>query len=598
MSFPPQLLLGTPVGTTAGAPLGGASIVYPADADYTLTTSGAQPESTRQFLQVTSTPPLTATRKLVVPLNDGQPWIVQNSTTGGQSILVIGPSGTGVVVLNGAIASVVCDGTNIYPLGGQGGLISVANQAALEALPVAGLPTGTEIYLASQTTEWSYEPADTSAADYLHIPALGGGNFVYKNATNPFAWQGATFYVDPVGGSDDNPGTALLPWQTVMGGWVTRVGGIYGIIDLRARTILQMVNGETIGSELIQFAISMATPATRLSILGAYNNLGAATTIATRTAKNRSTGQRLVITATALPGGVAVGTLVLNTSTTPHSMATVEGVSGANLTLTQPTAVQTLGAPNLFPAEDDTWGVGNNIQFQTTLGINLGDISGLTSDSSAFVLLQALTFQDQTGSEYSYPGGFTGLSVLLVDCYAKNCQLLLSDTFGAFLTNVLSNYYTWVYNNYLPFFIAGSYLNLIVIASSPVVDGDTHVAVLNAEDAGGSTIYIGLCYAGQLLTQNSSVWVNPVVYGSAALWGGSSNMMFKSTLTLETGLTFSGVLLQTTYDLNSSNTVQAYNSGTGAWTHGVTCNPTNMDANGGLVAPVAQCSYALLGAPA
>lgn len=598
MTFPAQLLLGAPVGTTAGAPLGGASIVYPADADYALTTSGAQPESTRQFLQVTSTPSLTATRKLVVPLNDGQPWIVQNNTTGGQSILVIGPSGTGVVVLNGAIASVVCDGTNIYPLGGQGGLISVANQAALEALPVAGLPTGTEIYLASQTTEWSYEPADTSAADYLHIPALGGGNFVYKNATNPFAWQGATFYVDPVGGSDDNPGTALLPWKTVMGGWVTRVGGIYGIINLRLQTVLQMVNSEAIGAELIQFEISMATPATSLSILGAYNNLGAATTIATRTAKNRSTGQKLVITATALPGGVAVGTLVLNTSTTPHSMATVEGVSGANLTLTQPTAAQTLGAPNLFPAEDDTWGVGNNIQFQTTLGINLGTINGLTSDSSAFVLLQALTFQDQTGSEYSYPGGFTGLSVLLVDCYVKNCQLLISGAFSAYLTNVLSNYYTWVYNTYLPFFIAGSFDNVIVIQSAPVFDGDTHVAVLNAEDEGGSSIYIGLCYAGQLLTQNTSVWVNAVIYGSQALWGGSSNMMFKSTLTLENGKTFAANLLQTTYQLNSSGTAQAYSSSTGLWTTGVTVTAAHMDSNGGLVAPVAQCSYALLGAPA
>jgi len=596
--FPSQLLLGAPIGTTAGAVLGGASIVYPTDADFTLTTSGTAPQSTNHFLQVTSTPALTATRKLIAPLVDGQEYTVQNNTTGGESILFIGPSGAGVVILNGTIASVVCDGTNYYPLGGQGGLISVANQAALEALPATGFPTGTEIYLASQTTEWSYEPADTSPADYLHIPALGGGNWVYKNATNPFVWQGETFYIDPVAGSDDNAGTSGSPWKTVMGGWVTRVGGIYGIISLRAQTVLQMVNSEAIGAELIQFEISMAVYATRLSILGAYNNLGAATTIASRTAKNRSTGQKLVITATSLPAGVAVGTLVLNTSTTPHSTAFVESIAGANLTMTQPTAVQTLGAPNVFPAEVDTWAATNNIQFQTTLNIDLGAINGLTSDSSAFVLLQALTFQDQSGSDYSYPGGFTDLSVLLVDCYAKNCQLLISGSFSAYLTNVLSNYYTWVYNTYLPFFVAGSYDNAIIIQSAPVFDGDVHVAALNAEDEGGSSIYIGLCYAGQLLTQNSSIWVNAVLYGAQALWGGSSNMMFKSTLTLENGLSFAATLLQTTYQINSSGTAQAYNSGTGVWTTGVTVTAAHMDSNGGLVAPVAQCSYALRGAAA
>jgi hypothetical protein len=75
-------------------------------------------------------------------------------------------------------------------------------------------------------------------------------------------------------------------------------------------------------------------------------------------------------------------------------------------------------------------------------------------------------------------------------------------------------------------------------------------------------------------------------------------MMFKSTLTLENGLSFAATLLQTTYQINSSGTAQAYNSGTGVWTTGVTVTAAHMDSNGGLVAPVAQCSYALRGAAA
>ena len=112
MTLPSQILLGGPVGTTAGAILGAVEIIYPTDADFTMTTSGAAPQSTNNFLQVTSTPSLTTTRKLIAPLFVGQEYTVQNNTTGGQEIEIIGPSGPGVLVPNGATLSVVCDGTN------------------------------------------------------------------------------------------------------------------------------------------------------------------------------------------------------------------------------------------------------------------------------------------------------------------------------------------------------------------------------------------------------------------------------------------------------------------------------------------------------
>ena len=84
MTLPSQILLGGPVGTTAGAILGAVEIIYPTDADFTMTTSGAAPQSTNNFLQVTSTPSLTTTRKLIAPLFVGQEYTVQNNTTGGQ----------------------------------------------------------------------------------------------------------------------------------------------------------------------------------------------------------------------------------------------------------------------------------------------------------------------------------------------------------------------------------------------------------------------------------------------------------------------------------------------------------------------------------
>jgi len=122
MTFPSQLELGAPVGTTAGWILGQLAVVYPSDADLTLTSSGATPQSTNNALQVTSGVSLTTTRKLIVPLSFGQQYTVQNNTTGGQAIEIIGPSGTGVTVPNGATVSVVCDGTNYNPQ--SGGVVS------------------------------------------------------------------------------------------------------------------------------------------------------------------------------------------------------------------------------------------------------------------------------------------------------------------------------------------------------------------------------------------------------------------------------------------------------------------------------------------
>lgn len=62
-------------------------------------------------LNVTSGVSLTATRNLVLPLKK-KSWVVRNNTTGGQSIQVIGATGTGITIPNGAVVEVVCDGTN------------------------------------------------------------------------------------------------------------------------------------------------------------------------------------------------------------------------------------------------------------------------------------------------------------------------------------------------------------------------------------------------------------------------------------------------------------------------------------------------------
>jgi hypothetical protein len=82
------------------------------DANYTLSNfNGVVDEARNQVLVMGGA--LTATRNVIAPLVE-KTYIVKNSTTGSQSIQIIGSSGLGVTIPNGVTALVYCDGTNFY----------------------------------------------------------------------------------------------------------------------------------------------------------------------------------------------------------------------------------------------------------------------------------------------------------------------------------------------------------------------------------------------------------------------------------------------------------------------------------------------------
>jgi hypothetical protein len=107
--------------------VGIANPVFTADSDLTLTlTDSASSQIARNLvLNVTSSVSLTATRNLIVPTLSvsapysypfEKPYIVQNNTTGSQSIIVKTAAGTGVTIPNGKKAYVYADGTNVKPM--------------------------------------------------------------------------------------------------------------------------------------------------------------------------------------------------------------------------------------------------------------------------------------------------------------------------------------------------------------------------------------------------------------------------------------------------------------------------------------------------
>jgi hypothetical protein len=129
--------------------VGRATADFPSDANLTLTLTNTNvSQVARHFvLNVTSSVSLTVTRDLVVPAIE-KPYIVQNNTTGGQSIRVI-VAGASVTVPNGKTAFVYNDGTNVghaFDVMGAlslAGALDVAGDGNFTATTALKLPVGT-----------------------------------------------------------------------------------------------------------------------------------------------------------------------------------------------------------------------------------------------------------------------------------------------------------------------------------------------------------------------------------------------------------------------------------------------------------------------
>jgi hypothetical protein len=100
----------TNLGTLVEQAITGVQTIVMSDANYTLTSfNGTLDEARNAVLVVTGTN--SAVRDLIPPLVK-KTYTIVNNTTGGFAIRVIGASGTGVNIPNGATCLVYCNGTN------------------------------------------------------------------------------------------------------------------------------------------------------------------------------------------------------------------------------------------------------------------------------------------------------------------------------------------------------------------------------------------------------------------------------------------------------------------------------------------------------
>jgi hypothetical protein len=105
-----------------------------ADADETFTMPDASADGTRSlYLKITSAVSLTVTRTVTLAPNTvSKVWIIENATTGSQSITIAQGSGATVTIATGTRAMIVTDGA------GGGAAVTLANPTILLASGVSG----------------------------------------------------------------------------------------------------------------------------------------------------------------------------------------------------------------------------------------------------------------------------------------------------------------------------------------------------------------------------------------------------------------------------------------------------------------------------
>jgi hypothetical protein len=159
----------------------GVITISMADANYTMSNfNGVVDESRNQILVLTGA--LTAQRNLVAPLVE-KTYVVKNTTTGGQSVQIIGSSGIGVVIPNGVAVAVYCDGINFYnAISGIAGNLTVSSNLTVTGnLTVSGtsniIPAGTRMPFAQAAapTGFTQVTDDTANNRMLRVINTAGG---------------------------------------------------------------------------------------------------------------------------------------------------------------------------------------------------------------------------------------------------------------------------------------------------------------------------------------------------------------------------------------------------------------------------------------
>jgi len=173
----------TNIGTLIEEAIAGHATVSMSDANYTLTSNnGVSDEARQMIIKLTGT--LSASRNVICPTKE-KLYVVDNATSGSQSIVFKTSSGSGITIANGKKTVVYCDGTNVVDA-----INHISSLTLGTALPIASGGTGLTSAGSSGNVLTSNGSAFTSSAPTVSVPS--GSVMVFFQSGAPTGWTKVT----------------------------------------------------------------------------------------------------------------------------------------------------------------------------------------------------------------------------------------------------------------------------------------------------------------------------------------------------------------------------------------------------------------------